>query len=274
MMCNTLLTQAWKMNETYFPNKALTTKYVLICLADMAWENGYCYPAISYICKKTLIKRRAVCNALKELETLGFLIKKHVFDKKTGKQTSSDYWVNLPEIILPATHTVHDMHGEGARGARGRVHEVHTNHNIEPKIKPNNVIPSEMTFSEKKNFKDQKQERLDKKQKASKEDIEEIHEHWQKETNQKGGLTKERKSKIKSALETGVKYEGYNTSLTKEQIKEIISISSKETFLIDNGHMDISSFLTQKRMSAYLEGRLKKPVNNENSVLKNIWRHK
>jgi hypothetical protein len=38
--------------------------------------------------------------------------------------------------------------------------------------------------------------------------------------------------------------------------------------------MDISSFLTQKRMSAYLEGRLKKPVNNENSVLKNIWRHK
>ena len=93
--------------------------------------------------------------------------------------------------------------------------------------------------------------------------IKEIYEYWKIETKQPGlGLTKTRKSKIKSALEFGVKYDGYDEPLSIEQIKELISLHSKDKWWVDNNRMDLSSILTQQRMTDYVDGRLKKNSAN------------
>lgn len=136
-MCNKLLTQVWSMDESLFPERSITVKYVLVCLADSANESAYCWPSVSAISKKTLIKRSAIFKALSILEKSGFIKRANVINPKTGKQTSNDYWLILPEVTLSATDTVHDMDGRSPRYGRDTVHDVDTNHNIEPSIKSN-----------------------------------------------------------------------------------------------------------------------------------------
>ncbi len=60
-----------------------TPKFVLIALADSAWDNGYTYPSIDTLCKRTSFGRTAVIDAVKWLESNGFLRA----DRDSGRNT-------------------------------------------------------------------------------------------------------------------------------------------------------------------------------------------
>ena len=50
-------------------------KFILVALADYANEDGFCYPAISTLCKKVSSSREAVCQGIKKLIAGGFIEK-------------------------------------------------------------------------------------------------------------------------------------------------------------------------------------------------------
>ena len=68
-------------------------KNVLVSLADNANDQGYCWPSIETICKRTCFERNAVINAIKILETVGLL----VADRSNGRHTT--YIIVVPDDI-------------------------------------------------------------------------------------------------------------------------------------------------------------------------------
>lgn len=66
-----------------------TQKFVLIALADSAWDNGYTYPSIETLCKRTSFGKTAVIEAVKWLESNGFLRA----DRESGRNTR--YFVSV-----------------------------------------------------------------------------------------------------------------------------------------------------------------------------------
>lgn len=70
-----------------------TRKAVLVTLANMADQDGKCYPSIQYIADRTELAYRTVVNALNQLERDGH-IKKTARTGKHGKQ-SNTYVIDL-----------------------------------------------------------------------------------------------------------------------------------------------------------------------------------
>ena len=61
-----------------------TQKAVLISLADNANDDGHCWPSISTICERTCFGRTAVIEAIKWLETEGYVIA----NRENGRHTT------------------------------------------------------------------------------------------------------------------------------------------------------------------------------------------
>jgi len=61
-----------------------TQKAVLISLADNANDDGHCWPSISTICERTCFGRTAVIDAIKWLETEGYV----VANRENGRHTT------------------------------------------------------------------------------------------------------------------------------------------------------------------------------------------
>ena len=60
-----------------------TQKLVLISLGDQANDDGICWPSVATIQKRTCLSERAVRNAIKKLEELGYLHRSHRLNQPT-----------------------------------------------------------------------------------------------------------------------------------------------------------------------------------------------
>lgn len=105
-----------------------------------------------------------------------------------------------------------------------------------------------------------------------KEQIKEVYKHWQKEIKKPAWtLTDQRMKKIKSALVTGIKQvdpetlEKFELPLSVDQVKELISLHMKQKWWVENNRIDLTSILTQQRMTDYVEGKLNKDVTNKST---------
>jgi len=65
-------------------------KLIMLAMADNANDEGYCYPSINTIVKKTSLSKPTVIKHLKELEMIGFLISKKRH-RENGTATSKIY---------------------------------------------------------------------------------------------------------------------------------------------------------------------------------------
>lgn len=83
-MSNKYINWAWSI--TVKPG----LKLALICLADMADDNGECFPKQSTIAKKTGLSRETINRHIKKLEQLGYLKNKSQ-RYKDGRKRSSIY---------------------------------------------------------------------------------------------------------------------------------------------------------------------------------------
>ena len=116
----------------------LVAKAVLISLADNANDDGYCWPSIDTICSRVCASRRAVIDAIKDLEAYKVLVADRTNGRHTTYQITPSAWAkpvdkrHAPVDKQCATRTsapnapVHDapkpvrqMHGGGAPDARG-----------------------------------------------------------------------------------------------------------------------------------------------------------
>lgn len=86
-------------------------KSVLVALANRADEDGYCWPGIDDLERRTGWKRRAVQTAIKELQARQLLTVSPQFSDKTGVQKSNLYRLALSAVPPTAGR------GEGAPAA-------------------------------------------------------------------------------------------------------------------------------------------------------------
>lgn len=63
-----LMTEAWKLQGL-----TSTQKLVLLSLADNANDQGECYPSIAQVSTRTCLSERAVRNAIRDLEDMGYV---------------------------------------------------------------------------------------------------------------------------------------------------------------------------------------------------------
>jgi hypothetical protein len=95
------------MSECWPLEMSPAQKSVLISLADNANDEGVCWPSIASIAKRTCLSERAVRNAVRQLEEMGYLV-------SHGRSGSSNYYtvtpasgaapaVNAPRQEMPTT---------------------------------------------------------------------------------------------------------------------------------------------------------------------------
>lgn len=90
----------WAFKQNLNP----TQKIVLLALADYADDEARCWPAMRTLAEKSSLSERAVRNAIRSLEEVGYLTTETRV-RPNGSQTSNVYWLNVP--------------GGAARGAGG-----------------------------------------------------------------------------------------------------------------------------------------------------------
>ena len=87
-MSTTMLGKVWPLR---LPS---TPKIVLVSLADQANDDGVCWPGVGSICLRTSFSDRAVQNAIKHLETWGYV-------KRVERKGRSTYYTVTPEAGSP-----------------------------------------------------------------------------------------------------------------------------------------------------------------------------
>jgi len=87
-----IMTQVFK-DENLEPNK----KLIMLALSDNANDEGYCYPSINTLIKKTSLSKPTIIKHIKELEKMGFLLSKERI-RRNGSAMSKIY------VIYPAEY--------------------------------------------------------------------------------------------------------------------------------------------------------------------------
>ncbi len=80
-------------------------KLVMLCLADFANDEGYCYPSIETIARKSGIAESTTKGVIKRLAEGGFLSKKQrskLGDSGRRVATSNAYYLNINKVVLGA----------------------------------------------------------------------------------------------------------------------------------------------------------------------------
>lgn len=81
-------------------------KLVLICLADMSNDSGFCFPGQSEIAKRTGLDRTTVNRHIQSLQKQGLLTQqKQMY--RDGRYRTSLYQLNLPTDFLPCAEMQH-----------------------------------------------------------------------------------------------------------------------------------------------------------------------
>lgn len=81
----------WAFKQTLNP----TRKIVLLALADYADDENRCWPSMRTLAEKSSLTERAVRNAIRDLEEIGYLTTESR-NRPNGSQTSNVYWLNVP----------------------------------------------------------------------------------------------------------------------------------------------------------------------------------
>jgi DNA-binding transcriptional ArsR family regulator len=79
-----------------------TLKLVLLALADNANDNGYCYPGIDHLVRKSELSKRQVLRHLDRLEEMGLMRRQ----SGVGRGNNSEFWLDLDliqEKVSPMT---------------------------------------------------------------------------------------------------------------------------------------------------------------------------
>jgi hypothetical protein len=71
---------------------------ILLALADMANDEGYCWPSYATIARKTRLSRYSVIEKMKELIKDGWLTKESRFKDDQKEQKSNGYTIHLPKL--------------------------------------------------------------------------------------------------------------------------------------------------------------------------------
>ena len=93
---------AAKVLEQYPPNhEQMTTnvRFVLLILANRADEDGYLYPSVRWIMKRTALSESAVRKATRTIQSLGLLQKKES-RRDDGGQGSNEYYLAMSQYVL------------------------------------------------------------------------------------------------------------------------------------------------------------------------------
>lgn len=90
-----LMTKIWEMD---FPT---TEKFVFLTLADMANDEGVCWPSFTTMAHKTSMTRRSVIRILNILIQKKWLTKDHRCSKN-GSNTSNYYTINVDKLFTPS----------------------------------------------------------------------------------------------------------------------------------------------------------------------------
>ena len=93
-----LMARVWR-EAPFDGNKLL----LLLALADMANDGGYCWPSYDTLAKKARISRTHTMNQIRELIAVGWVKKEgRVKKDNNGAQTSNGYWVTIPVLAPPS----------------------------------------------------------------------------------------------------------------------------------------------------------------------------
>lgn len=128
------------MGYVWKQNIDITSKMVLLALADCADDYGRCWPGVEYLASKCSITKRAINLKISQLCAQEYITKTVNFDH-TGRQKSNTYVLNLYILGMNV------VQGEGERSSGGRVNDVHPridksilNHHIKPST-PSPTLP-------------------------------------------------------------------------------------------------------------------------------------
>ena len=91
-----LMTKVWE-DANVDGNKLL----LLLALADMASDEGYCWPSYKTLAKKVRLSRTHTMTLMQELVNMGYVRKEERYvkagEKDKAEQTSNGYWIKIPE---------------------------------------------------------------------------------------------------------------------------------------------------------------------------------
>lgn len=111
-----LMTQVWDAS-TFKGN----TKLVMLCLADFANDEGFCWPSVGTVAKKCTVSSSTVKAQIRDLIRAGFLkVQQRLKRTEDGKVTNDS---NVYQIILSALKNAVETGGEfqpGSKSNRGQ----------------------------------------------------------------------------------------------------------------------------------------------------------
>jgi len=229
----------------------------------------------SQLCDELKIGKDKLAVHLKPLINLG-LVREVSRRNEHGQFEGTDLFVNLgitfnvsvqsPQADYPAP--VKPASGKSAptkqkinNKTKDKIRDSFSNETLSKNKKSDGSDRSDMTTPQKENQEKESNIRHFSKSNSKQKienDIGEVYEFWKKEIKQPTwGLTKIRHAKIKSALIMGIKYKDRNVPLSADQIKDLIVLHLKDQWWISKGLIDLTSILTQERMSAFIEKRIR-----------------
>lgn len=89
-----LMTKVWEQAEAEG-----TKLLLLLALADMANDEGYCWPSYNTLAKKIRVSQTHTIHLVSELVEQGYVVKEK---RKIGEeQTSNGYWLKVPPLLTP-----------------------------------------------------------------------------------------------------------------------------------------------------------------------------
>lgn len=142
------------LNWAFEQDLPMAQKFVLVVLADYADEAHSSFPAQSKIAERIGATDRTVRNALKELESKGFVSREHR-QRSNGSRTSDRYFLpvngsaGLPEPT-GSTFRGQPETGSAPTGSKGGDHNHHlsitSNPHLEERAQPENASASDDQF--------------------------------------------------------------------------------------------------------------------------------
>lgn len=190
---------------------------------------------------------------------------------RSGNPPPCEKGVHTKETVI-----TNEIKKQNAFFENDSVNEVSNSDFTQSEVSPANLVKSDSDTSIYKEQNKQQNNICNFSKKNSKtkitSEIQDIWLHFKRVMKVDWGLTKPRIAIIKSSLEKGAPYtDKPSVMLTIDNIKEIIDINSKDTYMIENGYTDLTNFLTEKRRISYVEGRLQSSTN-ETNLNNQLWK--
>lgn len=114
----------WALEEGEARELEPGQRHVLLILGNRADERGFCYPSVSWICRRTGMKRRTVQVHMKALEDLGVLRRDERVAEHGGR-TSDAIWLGLRQPGLPLPDPRADFALGGAENQQAPAQHPH-----------------------------------------------------------------------------------------------------------------------------------------------------